>query len=356
MTTNDEFQAKYHTATMRKLLVLGGSIAGVVLTVGFISLSVCQDITLAEAYKYIWNHLIGTEYEVRSQDWWNDRFIWNRSIPRALCAIVAGIGLAAAGVMMQSLMNNPLADPYSTGISSGACFGAVAAIVTGAMFATAFGDSTIVIFAFIGAMIPALIIILISSRIMVTPATLILLGTAISYFFNAMITYMMVTTDADTLQAAYVWQIGTLDTVTWDQMPIIASISLIGSAIVLLLSKKLNLLSLGDNSAKSLGLDVETFRIICLTLMAIMTAGIVSFTGILGFVGLVTPHIVRFLVGSDNKYVTPIAMTFSAFLLLISDYLAQTVFDVQVGAVLALIGSPIFFILIVTQRKGKGMY
>lgn len=356
MTTNDEFQAKYHTATMRKLLVLGGSIAGVVLTVGLISLSTCQNITLAEAYNYIWNHLIGTEYEVRSQDWWNDRFIWNRSIPRALCAIVAGIGLAAAGVMMQSLMNNPLADPYSTGISSGACFGAVAAIVTGVMFTTAFGDSTIVIFAFIGAMVPAFIIILISSRIMVTPATLILLGTAISYFFNAMITYMMVTTDADTLQAAYVWQIGTLDTVNWDEMPIIASISIIGSAIVLFLSKKLNLLSLGDNSAKSLGLDVETFRILCLTLMAVMTAGIVSFTGILGFVGLVTPHIVRFLVGSDNKFVTPIAMAFSAFLLLISDYLGQTVFHVQVGAVLALIGSPIFFILIVTQRKGKGMY
>ena len=356
MTTNDEFQANYHLATVRKVAVLVCSIIGVVFTVGFISLSVCDDITLAEAYNYIWNHLIGTQYEPRSQDWWNDRFIWNRSIPRALTAIVAGISLAAAGVMMQSLMNNPLADPYSTGISSGACFGAVSAIVTGAMLNTAFGNNTTVVFAFIGAMIPALIIILISSRIIVTPATLILLGTAISYFFNSMITYLMVTTDADTLQSAYIWQIGTLNTVTWDQMPIIVSISLAGSFIVLLLSKKLNLLSLGDNSAKSLGLDVETFRIICLTLMAVMTAGIVSFTGILGFVGLVTPHIVRFLVGSDNKFVTPIAMAFSAFLLLISDYLAQTVFDVQVGAVLALIGSPIFFILIVMQRKGKGVY
>ena len=356
MTSDDEFQSNYHLATVRKLLVLAGSVIGVIIIAGFISLTVCQDITLAEAYEYIWNHIIGTEYEPRSQDWWNDRFIWNRSVPRVLCAIVAGIGLAAAGVMMQSLMNNPLADPYSTGISSGACFGAVSAIVTGVLLTTAFGDSTIVIFAFIGAMIPALIIIMISSRIIVTPATLILLGTAISYFFNSMITYMMVTSDADTLQAAYVWQIGTLDTITWDQMPIIVSVSVIGSAIVLMLSKKLNLLSLGDNSAKSLGLDVDTFRVICLTLMAVMTAGIVSFTGILGFVGLVTPHIVRFLVGSDNKFVTPIAMAFSAFLLLVSDYLAQTVFDVQVGAVLALIGSPIFFVLIVSQRKGKGVY
>ncbi|AMK14128.1 iron ABC transporter permease protein [methanogenic archaeon mixed culture ISO4-G1] len=356
MTATVDIQTKYHILTMRKVMVLAISIVGVILAVGFLSLSVCPDISLGEAYGLIWNHLIGTEYVPGSQDWWNDRFIWNRSLPRSVCAIVAGIGLAASGVMMQSLMNNPLADPYSTGISSGACFGAVASIVMASLFNAAYGDGTTIIFAFLGAMIPAMIIILISSRILVTPATLILLGTAISYFFNSMITYMMVTTDADTLQNAYIWQIGTLDTVTWSQMPIIASISIAGAAVVLLLSKKLNLLALGDNSAKTLGLDVESFRIVCLMVMAVMTAGIVSFTGILGFVGLVTPHIVRFLVGSDNKFVTPISMAFAAFLLLISDYLSQTVFDVQVGAVLALIGSPIFFILIVTQRKGRGMY
>ena len=356
MTEAVDIQTKYHILTMRKIAVLVGSIIGVILAVGLFSLSVCPDISLGEAYSLIWNHLIGTQYEQGSQIWWDDRFIWNRSLPMSVCAIVAGIGLASAGVMMQSLMNNPLADPYSTGISSGACFGAVATIVMASLFHTAFGDSATVIFAFLGAMIPALIIIMISSRILVTPATLILLGTAISYFFNAMITYLMVTTDADTLQSAYIWQIGTLDTVTWSQMPFIASISIAGSIVVLLLSKKLNILSLGDNSAKSLGLDVETFRLVCLVVMAVMTAGIVSFTGILGFVGLVTPHIVRFLVGADNKFVTPISMAFAAFLLLISDYLSQTVFDVQVGAVLALIGSPIFFILIVTEKKGRGMY
>ncbi len=356
MATSEDFQARYHLLTLRKIAILVGSIIGVILVVGFFSLSVCPNISLGEAYNYIWNHLIGTEYPIESQEWWDDRFIWNRSLPRSICAIVAGIGLASAGVMMQSLMNNPLADPYSTGISSGACFGAVAAIVVSSIFHSVNGDSTTVIFAFLGAMIPAMIIILISTRILVTPATLILLGTAVSYFFNAMITYLMVTTDADTLQSAYIWQIGTLDTVTWSQMPIIASISIAGSIIILFLSKKLNILSLGDNSAKSLGLDVESFRLMCLMIMAVMTAGIVSFTGILGFVGLVTPHIVRFLVGSDNKFVTPISMAFAAFLLLISDYFSQTVFDVQVGAILALIGSPIFFILIVFQRKGRGMY
>lgn len=356
MSATGDIQTKYHLGVIRKITILAVSCIGVVLVVGLLSLSVCENISLSEAYTLIWNHITGVQYPERSQDWWNDRFIWNRSIPRALCAILAGMGLAASGVMMQSLMNNPLADPYSTGISSGACFGAVAAIVTGALFGAAAGNTSIVIFAFIGAMVPAAIIIVISSRILVTPATLILLGTAISYFFNSMITYLMVTSDADTLQSAYIWQIGTLDTVTWSGLPIIAAVSIIGSILVMLLSKQLNLLSLGDASAKTLGLDVETFRIICLTLMAVMTAGIVSFTGILGFVGLVTPHIVRFLVGSDNKFVTPIAMAFSAFLLLISDYLAQMYFDVQVGAVLALIGSPIFFILIVTQKKGRGLY
>ena len=354
MTTNDEFQAKYHTATMRKLLVLGGSIAGVVLTVGLISLSTCQNITLAEAYNYIWNHLIGTEYEVRSQDWWNDRFIWNRSIPRALCAIVAGIGLAAAGVMMQSLMNNPLADPYSTGISSGACFGAVAAIVTGVMFTTAFGDSTIVIFAFIGAMVPAFIIILISSRIMVTPATLILLGTAISYFFNAMITYMMVTTDADSLKSAYLWQIGNLTNVTWSSLPFIALVTIVGSIIIMGMANKLNIMANGDHTAISLGVDIQKFRMYCLLLMAIMTAAVIAYTGIIGFVGLVAPHLVRLIIGGDNKFVVPISMVAGSFIILLADYISFLLSDIPIGVVTCIIGSPLFFILIIWQSKRTG--
>ncbi len=356
MTESSGLIDKYRMDTLRKIIVLIVSIAGVILAVGLLSVTACQDVSLKDVYRLIWEHITGVEHDIGSYDWWNDRHIWNRSIPRSIAAILAGVGLAAAGVMMQSLMNNPLADPYSTGISSGACFGAVFSIVMAATMGYIYNVTTTVVFAFMGAMVPALIIILISSKIQVTPATLILLGTAISYFFTSLVTYMMVSTDADTLQNAYSWQIGGLDSITWTSIPIMATVTIVGSVLILLLSKKLNLLMLGDASAKTLGLDVESFRVVCLTLMAVMTAAIVSFTGILGFVGLVAPHIVRFLVGADNKFVAPIAMAFSAFLVLIADYLAVTVFNTQLGAVLALIGSPIFFLLIVYQKRGKEIY
>lgn len=211
-----------------------------------------------------------------------------------------------------------------------------------------------VISAFIGAMIPVTIIIVISKKMDVSPATLILIGTAISYFFNSMVTYMMVITDAETLKNAYIWQIGTLDNVQWESIPMIATITLIGSLIVMLLSKTLNVMSLGDASAKTLGLDVDKIRIFSLLIMAIMTASIVCFTGTIGFIGLVAPHVVRIVIGSDNKFVIPISMTFGALLLVFADYLAFAIVGLPVGLITSMIGSPIFLLLILWQRKGYG--
>lgn len=272
-----------------------------------------------------------------------------------LGAIVSGCGLAAAGSLMQSTMNNPLADPYSTGISSGACLGAVASIIVGVSFASA-GGYGIVVNAFIGAMIPATIIIILAHRIHMTPATLILAGSALSYFFNAMITYLMSAADEDDLKRAYLWQVGNFDYVNWDTLPIMLIVTVIGSILVFALSRQLNVMSLGDRSAKSLGLDVENFRMLCLILMAVMTASIVSFTGILGFVGLVAPHIVRLVVGSDNRFVLPISMLVGATLMLVSEYIADVILNVAVGVVVSIIGSPIFFALIVCRKKGKGWF
>ena len=203
-------------------------------------------------------------------------------------------------------------------------------------------------------MIPALIIIFISTRIRVTPATLILLGTAISYFFNSMITYLMVTTDSDTLKEAYMWQVGSLDGMTWDSVPLMLVITIAGCIFVMFASNKLNVMALGEKSATSLGVDVQQFRTICLALMALMTAAVVSFTGILGFVGLVAPHIIRLIIGSDNRFVLPISMAVGSLFMLVADYLASVVMTIPVGVILSLVGSPIFFLLIVLQNKRSG--
>ena len=350
--SSEDLIENYRFQLFKKTMLLVVSIACLLLTIGLLSMSAYDNITLWQAYEVIINHILGNEYEFRSELWWADRTIWYSIIPRVLAGILAGMSLAAAGTLMQSLMKNPLADPYSTGISSGACFGAIAAMVTG-LTITASQNGT-VISAFIGAMIPVAIIIVISKKMDVSPATLILIGTAISYFFNSMVTYMMVITDAETLQNAYIWQIGTLDNVQWESIPLIATITLIGSVIVMFLSKTLNVMSLGDASAKTLGLDVEKVRTFCLLVMAVMTASIVCFTGTIGFVGLVAPHVVRMIIGSDNKFVIPISMTFGALLLVFADYVAFSIVGLPVGLITSMIGSPIFLLLILWQRKGYG--
>ena len=345
---------EYHHQIFRKVIVFIASVLGIILFVGLFSIDSYPGIDLRETYEIIWNHIIGNSYEPRSLYWWADRHIWGTAMPHIIVAILAGVSLAVCGTLMQSLMGNPLADPYSTGISSGACFGAVSAIVMGAVVFGFSNQYGIVVNAFIGAMIPALLIIYLSSRIRMTPATLILLGTAISYFFNSLITYMMVTTDADTLKSAYMWQIGSLDGMSWESIPIMLVVTILGSVFVVFAANKLNVMSLGENSAKSLGIDVQQFRTICLAVMAIMTSVIVAFTGIIGFVGLVSPHIVRLLVGSDNKFVLPISMAFGALLLLVADYLAFQLSNIPVGVVMSVIGSPIFLILIIYHTKSKG--
>ena len=352
--TKEQMKEGYRLALFRKMVFLAICVIGIVLFVGVLSISNYEGIGLRETYEIIWNHLCGNEYPVKSLEWWADRYIWNTALPHAIAAIVSGAALAVCGTMMQSMMSNPLADPYSTGISSGACFGAIVAIVVGISMSSISGEMGIVTNAFIGAMVPAVMIIVLSQRIHVTPATLILLGTAISYFFNSMITYLMVTTDADTLQSAYMWQVGTLDGMTWDSLPIMVAVTVIGSIIVLFLSSRLNVMSLGDNSAISLGVDVQKFRTLCLVLMAVMTAAIVSFTGIIGFIGLVAPHLVRLVVGSDSRFVAPISMAAGALILLIADYIAFQFSDIPVGVVMSVIGSPVFFLLILFQSKKAG--
>ena len=354
--SGQEMVAEYHHLMARRLILLAVCIAGIVLFGGLFSLSTYPDITLKETYEIIWHHLTGKTYDINvdAYRWWADRHIWNTAMPHLVVAVLAGASLAACGTLMQAIMGNPLADPYSTGISSGACLGAVAAIVVGASFSTVAGETGIVSNAFLGALVPALIIIFLSNRIRMTPATLILLGTALSYFFNAMVTYLMVTTDADTLKDAYLWQIGHLDGMTWDSVPLMAAVTIIGTAVIIAISSKLNLMMLGDNGAHSLGIDVQTFRVLCLALMALMTAAVISYTGIIGFVGLVSPHIVRLVAGSDTRFVVPISMAVGALLLMAADYATTFLDNIPVGVVMGIIGSPIFFALIVFQSKRTG--
>ena len=345
---------EYHHLIARRILLLVFCIAGIILFAGLLSITNYPDLTIGKTYELRIKHITGQQDTYTRAEWWADRYIWNTAMPHVVLAILAGASLAVCGTLMQALMGNPLADPYSTGISSGACFGAVSAIIAGTFFAAISGQTGIILNAFLGAMIPAVIIVILASRIKMTPATLILLGTALSYFFNSMITYLMVTTDADNLKSAYLWQIGNLNNVSWSSIPFIAIVTIVGSIIIMGMANKLNIMANGEHTAISLGVDIQNFRTYCLLLMAIMTASIIAYTGIIGFVGLVAPHLVRMIIGGDNKFVIPISMTAGAFIILLADYISYLLSGIPIGVITCLIGSPVFFFLIIWQSKRTG--
>lgn len=354
-TDSDALVKDYERFTKRKLwfIVLFVIIAIIALGIS-LYIGPRTNITFFETYEIIYNHIIGTVYAPGTSAWMDDYVIWNIRLPRTLFALIAGAALAVAGVAMQTVMNNPLADPYTTGISSGACFGVAIAMVLGLTITFGGGGLDVVITTFLFALVPVLLIILLSPKTKSSPTTLILAGVAISYLFNSFTTLLLVSTDSETLAAVYTWQVGSVENITWNQIPLTFIISVIGIVVIMALSKMLNVLSLGDASAKSLGLDVDTIRLVCLFVMAFMVAVVVSYAGIIGFIGLVSPHIVRMLIGADNRYIIPAAAAFCASFFLLADIacrILSPVGAIPVGVILSFVGAPIFLYLIVRRNS-----
>jgi len=349
-----QLKDSYHQYVTRKILFIVGCIALVIISSGYAVTLGGRDISFLDSYSIIWNHLKGVTYVQWSPEWWDDFVVWNARVPRILMAIIAGACLGITGAAMQGIMKNPLADPYTTGIASGAILGVTFAMILGFTVTAGMSQYGIVMNAFLFALIPAGIMIFISRFSNTSPATMILAGVAISYLFNAMSTLIMVTAEADDIAGAYLWQIGTFQNAEWSQLPLMFFITVLGSILIHLMAKRLNLLNLGDDSARSLGLDVDGFRLLCLALISIMVASIVSYTGIIGFVGLVAPHMVRMFIGGDNKFLIPASMVFGAALLLIADIVARVIVPVgelPVGIIMSFIGGPLFLFLIIRQKK-----
>ena len=319
----------------------------------FFSLSVgTLNLSLSEVYQLFFDHLTGNLAD-DPETIYSDNIVWNFRVPRALFAIVAGVALSIGGAVMQSVMKNPLADPYTTGVSSGAMLGAAVAMILGFSLAGT-GSFAVVLNSMIFAMIPIGLIVLMAPFFRKSPATLILSGVAVSFLFNSLTSLLMVSTDSATLASVYHWMVGTLSELTWDVMPISTSMTILGLIILLPLANKLNIMALDDKDAKSLGVDVEKLRIVCLVVLGAMTAVVISYVGIIGFVGLVIPHMVRILLGSDNKYLLPASAAFGAFFLLGCDIIARAIdigATIPVGVITSAIGAPIFLYLIIRQKR-----
>ncbi len=315
-------------------------VAGFTVTIGSVS------ITFIEAYETIWNHLTGN-----IENTMFDYVIWDLRMPRVIGGIFAGLGLAVCGVVMQNTLKNPLADPYTTGVSSGASLGAT---VTLTIFGGALGSWYGAIGAFVFALIPVFIMIAITKMKDASATTMIMAGIGIMYVFNAITTMMMMSVESQTMQAIYNWQVGTLDLLAWEQLPVLIGIVVVGLIISMLISGKLNVLATGDESAKAMGINADRMRIWCLLLVGVVSAAVVAFTGLIGFVGLVAPHITRLFIGSDNKFLIPASGVFGGMLMIIADAAGRVILFpevIQVGVIMSLIGGPVFLLLLLGSKR-----
>lgn len=352
--TRESVREEYNRYTGRKIVFIAGCLIVMFLAFGLSVTVGNRELGFFDVYDTLIKHIQGHWYEPYSTGWYDDSIVWNVRVPRAIFAIVAGAGLSIAGAAMQSVLKNPLADPYTVGISSGACFGVAVATVLGVTIHSGSIMDPTVFSAFVFSLIPMAAVMAIAPKERTSPATLILAGVAISYLFNSLTTIILSFTDAESLAAIYEWQLGTLKSITWDSVGLPTTLTIVGSALLIILAKKLNVLSLGDAQATALGVNVEALRVVLLLLTSLVVAAIVAYAGIIGFVGLIAPHIVRLLIDSDNRFVIPGAAMFGAAFLILCDTLDRWLFgmtEVPVGIIVSFIGAPIFLILILKQSR-----
>ena len=338
----------YSRYVMRKWTFIGVCLILLVVVIGYAMAVGDYPIPFWDCYQVIWDHIIGN-VTLKLED----SIIFNLRLPRIEIAILAGIGLAIAGVVMQSTLMNPLADAYTTGVSSGASLGATIGVVFGFSIFNISQYGTI-LNAFVFSLIPMIVIVGISRIKNSSPTTMIMGGIAVMYLFNAFTTVFTLMADPDQLSELYRWSVGSLGFAGTEDIPMIALFVIPISVILMLMTNKLNALASGDESAKALGIDAERLRRVCLVLVALMVAAVVSFTGLIGFVGLVAPHIVRIFVGADNRYLLPASAVFGSLLLIVSDLIGRTIMApavLQVGVVMSFLGGPLFLWLILRKKS-----
>ena len=348
-TTNDR-REEYRRYILKKIMFIVICIFGLVLVFGYAATIGSSGFSAWDAYRDIFYHFVDPSKCDPDVDW----AMFTVRLPRICTGLVAGISLGVAGAAMQSMMKNPLADPYTTGISSGASFGATLAIALGFTVGGITGTAGLITTAFIFSLIPAAVIIAVSSMRNTSAATMILSGIAVMYLFNACTTLIKVGASDNTLAAVYQWSIGDLSNTNWNSFVIILVFSVVGTIILWSLSKKLNVLITGDKNATALGINAHRLRIFLLLVIALMAASVVCFTGIIGFIGLVAPHICRIFLGSDNRYLIPASAVFGAVLLMVSDLISRVIVAptfLPVGVINAFIGGPLFLYLLIKQRK-----
>ncbi|HBJ1650747.1 iron ABC transporter permease [Clostridium botulinum] len=284
--------------------------------------------------------------------------IWEIRFPRVLLGAICGAGLAICGVLMQCVTKNPIAEPYILGISSGASCGAVFVIVLGGM--SSIGINSVGAGAFVGSLISGILVFAIGTQMGKTTYTtrLVLSGMAISTIFSALTNLLIYSAEnSNQAKSALFWTVGSLGGAKWEVLlfPFIILVVVMIGALVM--SKSLDILLLGDDSAIILGINIKLIKSIILILATLLTSALVSITGAIGFIGLVVPHICRTITGSDHKKLIALSSLIGAIFLIASDIIARGLFppiEIPIGIITSLVGGPFFLYLISKKNYSFG--
>ncbi|MCS0605258.1 iron ABC transporter permease [Streptomyces sp. LP11] len=281
--------------------------------------------------------------------------LWNVRFPRIVLALLVGASLGCAGALMQGVFGNPLAEPGVIGVSSGAAVGAVAAIAFGLDF---LGMWTVPVLAFLAGLGTVLLVYAMSrSGGRTEVVTLILTGIAVNAFGGALIGLFLFFADTAAVSQITFWQLGSLSQATWSKVLAVLPWAVGGLALAPLYSRRLDLLALGERPARHLGVDVERLRLTLVLVIALLTAAAVSVAGIIGFVGLVVPHLLRMAAGPGHRFLVPGSALLGALVLLGADLAARTAAapaELPLGVLTSLLGSPFFFLLLRRTRRRQG--
>lgn len=322
----------------RKILVISSAFLLLLILIGLFSMVGSVNLSLTE----IIQALINQDNRMVTT------IVYKMRLPRNILAALVGANLAVSGVLLQSVMKNPLADPGITGVSSGA---SVAAIVILLMLPAY--TNFLPIFAFLGGAIACALVYIMAWKNGLKPERIVLAGVAVNTILGGFIS-LLSTLFSDKIQSAILWLNGSLATKTWADVELLAGYSIIGLIIALFLVRSTNVLQLGDEAAKNLGFNINRTRLLISGVAVFLAAISTSVVGIISFVGLIVPHIARMLMGSDHKYTIPFSMVLGGIVLLIADTLARTVggsIEIPVGVITSIVGGP-FFLYLLRKRGG----
>lgn len=278
-------------------------------------------------------------------------------LPRVISGALVGAGLALAGAVLQALLRNPLADPFVLGISSGAALGAVLAILFG-LGGTLLGSYMVPGTAFVAALLTIFFVYSIArvgGRVPVQ--TMLLAGVIVSSFFSAMIMFLISLTSDERLHSVTFWLMGSLEYMASQNLGFIFLFLCGGGVILFFMAKDLNLMALGEETALELGVDVEKVKLVAFVFTSLITGAVVSVSGLIAFVGLIVPHMIRMIWGPDHRFLLPASAWGGAMFLILADTLARTLLaplEIPVGVITAITGAPFFIYLL--RKKGHAVY